>query len=175
MPDDETSEAQTQGPKLYGIGTSVYAERADEILILKRAGGAATGAWYTPGGVLDPGETPDECAVRELREETGLVPTGPLSLVGLIPMHVYGADSFLVAYACDCEEGEVRLSHEHEAWRWIEPREYRDRFFSEENIRKLRSANEDVGQMAAAVRNGLDDYLAWREREREWRRLRRER
>lgn len=36
--------------------------------------------WFTPGGGIDPGETPAQCAVRELREETGLtgVTLGPL-------------------------------------------------------------------------------------------------
>lgn len=159
-------------PKLYGIGTSVYAQREGRILILERAGGAATGAWYTPGGVLDPGETPEECAVRELFEETGLRPSGPLSLVGLIPMYVYGVDTFLAAYACDCNEGDVRLSEEHTDFRWIDADEYRERFFSDENVRRVNEANEGLGRMARAVRQGIDDYLTWRARGRELESLR---
>jgi 8-oxo-dGTP diphosphatase len=149
-------------PKLYGIGTSVYAERDGKILVLKRAGGAATGAWYTPGGVLDPGETPVECARRELFEETGLAPSGPLRLVGLVPMHVYGADGFIVAYACACAEGEVELSAEHSAARWIDPVEYRDRYFSAAGIEKLRALEPRIAEMSAAVRAALDEYLAHR-------------
>ncbi len=149
-------------PQLYGIGTSVYAERDGKILVLKRAGGAAAGAWYTPGGVLDPGETPVECARRELLEETGLAPSGPLEIVGMIPMHVYGADGFIVAYACACAEGEVRLSHEHSAARWIDPVEYRGRYFSTAGIEKLRAVEPRIAEMSAAVRRGIDEYLARR-------------
>ncbi len=150
-----------EGPPRYGIGTSVYARRGDEILILKRAAGAAPGAWYTPGGVLDRGETPEECALRELKEETGLVPTGPLSLVGLIPMHVYGAETLLAAYSCDCAQGDVELSSEHSGYRWIKPEEYRERYFSDENLRKLEAADERIWALASAVRKGIDEYLAW--------------
>lgn len=148
-------------PKAYYIATSVFAQRAGEILILKRALGTAPGAWYTPGGALDPGETPEACAARELEEETGLVPTGPLHIFGVIPVFVYERDSFLIHYACDCEEGDVTLSPEHSAAQWIDPMAYREKFFSEENVRKVEAAHAPSGVMARSVRNGIDSYLAW--------------
>ena len=153
--------AEFEAPKTFGIGTSVFAQRQGQILILRRAVGAAIGSWYTPGGVLDPGETPELCAVRELEEETGLVPTGPLELFGIIPMFVYERDTFLIHYACDCEEGEVALSDEHSGARWIDPREYRAEFFSEENVRKVEAAHAGAGSMARSVQSGLDTYLRW--------------
>ena len=151
-------------PKAYGIGTSVFAQRKGQILILKRALGAAAGSWYTPGGVLDPGETPEGCAVRELEEETGLVPSGPVELFGVIPMFVYGRDTFLIHYACNCEEGEVVVSNEHSDARWIDPRRYREEFFSERNVRKVEAAHAGAGSMARSVQCGVDAYLAWLDR-----------
>jgi 8-oxo-dGTP pyrophosphatase MutT (NUDIX family) len=47
-------EGEGEMAKLYGIGTSVYLRNSDgDFLILKRAGGAARGSWYIPGGGLD--------------------------------------------------------------------------------------------------------------------------
>lgn len=163
MPESDPP-VEPRAPERYGLGTSVYAERDGKILVLKRNGGAAPGAWYTPGGVLDPGETPVDCARRELFEETGLAPTSALELVGLIPMHVYGAPSFLVAYACECKSGHVQLSHEHSAARWVDPVEYRDRYFALEAIETLRTREPEIAKLSAAVRSGIDEYLAWRAR-----------
>ena len=148
-------------PPLYGMGTGIYARRDGKILILKRALGALSGSWYLPGGALDRGETLEACALRELREESGLVPTGPLALIGIVPMHVYGRDTFIVNYACDCDRGEVVISEEHSDARWVEPRAYRDEFFAEENVRTLEARNERVGRIVRGIQRDLDAYLAW--------------
>jgi 8-oxo-dGTP diphosphatase len=57
------------GPK---VGVGIIIRRGDEVLLLRREGVHGSGTWSTPGGHLDHGETPEQCAVREAREETGV-------------------------------------------------------------------------------------------------------
>ena len=62
----------------------VYRRRAGalEVLLAHPGGpywrGKDAGAWTIPKGGIDEGEDAMACALRELREETGLVVEGPL-------------------------------------------------------------------------------------------------
>ena len=54
------------------IGTGIIITRDDQVLLMKRKGPHGKGTWSTPGGHLDFGETPEECARREAKEEVGM-------------------------------------------------------------------------------------------------------
>jgi 8-oxo-dGTP diphosphatase len=57
------------------VGVSLIVTRGDgRVLMGKRKGSHGAGKWSFPGGHLGHGERIHECAVRELREETGMVP-----------------------------------------------------------------------------------------------------
>jgi ADP-ribose pyrophosphatase YjhB (NUDIX family) len=42
------------------------------LLVVQRANPPGAGSWSIPGGRCEPGESPTDCCVREVREETGL-------------------------------------------------------------------------------------------------------
>jgi 8-oxo-dGTP pyrophosphatase MutT (NUDIX family) len=56
-------------------GTICFIEHEGEFLLLKRAPHSYEGNRWTgaPGGKMEPGETPLEGALREVREETGVI------------------------------------------------------------------------------------------------------
>lgn len=65
---------------LVGVGAIVI--EGDRVLLVKRAHPPIQGQWSIPGGVLEVGELVREAAVREAREETGLI-VEPGELLGV--------------------------------------------------------------------------------------------
>src|SRR6476469_2310555 len=57
--------------------------------------------WELPGGLIDPGETPRDCAARELVEESGCVARNVVWL-GLIEVED-GKTHFGAVFACDVD------------------------------------------------------------------------
>ncbi len=57
-------------------GTLCFVVREDEMLLIRKKRGLGAGKIVGPGGRLEPGETPLECAVREVQEELCVTPRG---------------------------------------------------------------------------------------------------
>jgi ADP-ribose pyrophosphatase len=76
-------------------GVTLVAFDAGGLLLMVRQHRHATGRWLLelPAGTLDPGEPPQSCAERELREETGYRPRRIERLGGF-----YTAPGFLTEY-----------------------------------------------------------------------------
>ena len=63
--------------------TLLFVRTGGRILLILKKRGLGAGKINGPGGRIDPGETPEQCAVREVQEEllvtpTGLAPAGEL-------------------------------------------------------------------------------------------------
>lgn len=59
-----------------GVGVSAVVTRDHTVLLGLRRGAHGAGTWAFPGGRVEFGEDPASAAVRELREETGLMAEG---------------------------------------------------------------------------------------------------
>ena len=64
-----------------GVGCWIF-NPAGQVLLGKRKSKHGFGTWAAPGGHLEFGETPVQCAVRELFEETGIkIPADKFTVV----------------------------------------------------------------------------------------------
>lgn len=105
--------------------TLCYILRGDEVLMLhriKKKNDINQGKWIGVGGKFKPGESPDECLLREAREETGLTLTswrcrGVVTFLSDVDegeyMYLFTADGF-TGELITCDEGELQ---------WV-PREF---------------------------------------------------
>lgn len=59
-------------PLVPRVGVGAIVVHEGKILLVKRGGEPGRGLWAIPGGKLKLGETLQECAAREILEETGL-------------------------------------------------------------------------------------------------------
>ena len=116
-------------------------EDAGRVLIGRRPKGKPLGGyWEFPGGRVEPGETPEETAIRECQEETGL----RVDVVGTYGCHEheYSYDHVkLYFFACRPESTE----DPSEPFRWV-PREELTRYaFPAGNDEVLRLLSQRLG------------------------------
>ena len=89
----------------------------DRIFATQRGYGDWKDFWEFPGGKIEPGETPEEALVREIREELG----AHIAVESYLTTVEYDYPAFhlhMRCYLCRVTEGELTL-REHEAARWL--------------------------------------------------------
>ena len=101
------------------LTTLCYLERDGKYLVLhrtKKAHDENGGKWIGVGGKFEFGESPEECAMREVKEETGLTMLKPrfrgiVTFVsdewGVEYMHLFTCTEFDGDLVSDCDEGEL--------------------------------------------------------------------
>lgn len=103
------------------LTTLCYIEKDDSYLMLhrnKKKNDANEGKWIGVGGHFESDESPEDCLLREVREETGLLLTS-FTMRGLI---TFVNDKFeseiMCLYTADGYEGEITSCDEGEL-KWI--------------------------------------------------------
>ncbi len=110
--------------KIPRVGVGVLIVKGGKVLLGKRRNAHGEGSWCFPGGHLEFGETPEQCAVRETLEETGLRIRN-LRRSGFTNdfFEKEGKHYITVFLAAEWESGEARVMEPEkcEKWEWFLP------------------------------------------------------
>jgi 8-oxo-dGTP diphosphatase len=112
------------------IGAKIAVLRQGQVLTLlrdDRDGIPWPGHWDLPGGGRDGGESPEACALRELREELALqLREEVLVWRRLYPSTTYPGEKawFLVAETTGHALGQIVLGDEGQSWCWMPVRTF---------------------------------------------------
>lgn len=82
------------------LATLCYVKRSNQTLMIhrvKKENDMHRGKWNGLGGKLEPGETPEDCAIREIHEESGLVAANPM-LKGILTFPKFANDEDWYAF-----------------------------------------------------------------------------
>ena len=121
------SEIKQAGKRLLLVAACALVDTDRRVLLAQRPQGKQlAGLWEFPGGKVEPGETPEECLVRELNEELGIETEIPCLAPLTFASHSYDDFHLLMPlYVCRRFEGTAR-GMEGQALKWVRPRDFRD-------------------------------------------------
>ena len=116
----------------------------DRIFATQRGYGEFKDGWEFPGGKIEPGETPQQALVREIREELET----EIRVGDLIDTIEYDYPTFHLSmdcFWCEIVEGSMELK-EHEAAKWLD----------RESLYTVDWLPADVG-LIEKIRKGIDE------------------
>jgi 8-oxo-dGTP diphosphatase len=99
------------------VTAAILAKDGRIIIAQRKSRDHLSGKWEFPGGKVEPGETPEVCLARELKEEFDIdVAIG--EFLGSNVHHYDHASIELMAYRASWVGGAIRMN-DHKAYRWV--------------------------------------------------------
>jgi 8-oxo-dGTP diphosphatase len=113
--------------RLVLVAAVALVDADGRVLIAQRPPGKPlAGLWEFPGGKVEPGETPEETLLRELREEIGVETKAECLAPLTFASHAYDDFHLLMPlYVCRRFQGTPRPL-EAQALKWVRPLKLRD-------------------------------------------------
>ncbi len=98
-----------------------------KVLILQRSShdDVGAGTWCFPGGKIEFGESLENGLLREIREESGIAARAEKFLYVTSFLTDPSREIVMLAWLCSCEQPDVTLSEEHDAFLWAGEAELR--------------------------------------------------
>ena len=131
-----------------------------EVLALRRGpGGRSPGSWETVHGHIEPGETPVQAVLREVREESGLEPARLYNVSRVEAFYRHRTDEIAlipVFAAVVSGAASPRHSREHDQAEWLAPPAAAARFSWPRERRALEDVLSILGSGDAGL---LEDVL----------------
>ncbi|UVK56831.1 (deoxy)nucleoside triphosphate pyrophosphohydrolase [Mesorhizobium sp. AR02] len=115
------------GKRLLLVAACALVDADGRVLLAQRPEGKQlAGLWEFPGGKVEPGETPEQCIIRELHEEIGIETDIPCLAPLTFASHSYDDFHLLMPlFVCRRFRG-IAQPREGQALKWERPREMRD-------------------------------------------------
>jgi len=113
--------------KLVLVAACALIDADGRVLLAERpAGKTMAGLWEFPGGKVEPGESPEETLIREMKEELGIVIREPCLAPLTFASHAYPDFHLLMPlYVCRRWEGIVK-AEEGQRLAWVRPNKLRE-------------------------------------------------
>jgi 8-oxo-dGTP diphosphatase len=112
--------------RLVLVAAAALIDADGRVLITRRPEGKSmAGLWEFPGGKVEPGETPEETLIRELKEELDIDTSASCLAPLTFASHAYPDFHLLMPlYVCRKWQGIVRPT-EGQATKWVRARDLR--------------------------------------------------